>query len=84
MGGMFLGVIVAAILLLIRERPRFSLLIAMAAVVSLVGAIAIMKLDVAKVGCDPQSYVQGHAVWHLLTGLTAYLTYQFLRREKVS
>ncbi|WP_433040778.1 ceramidase domain-containing protein [Dactylosporangium sp. CS-033363] len=31
--------------------------------------------------CDPHSPVQGHAVWHLMTGLAAYLLYRYYDSE---
>jgi Ceramidase len=42
-------------------------------------AIKIRTLDVQKVGCDPHSLYQGHAVWHLLTALSSFCSYAFFR-----
>ncbi|GAB4038918.1 hypothetical protein GCM10028809_58560 [Spirosoma gilvum] len=42
-------------------------------------AIKIRTLDVQKFGCNPHSLVQGHAVWHLLTGLSSFCSYAFFR-----
>lgn len=32
-----------------------------------------------KVGCDPYSLLQGHALWHVLTGLSSFCSYAFFR-----
>jgi hypothetical protein len=42
-------------------------------------AIKIRTLDVQKVGCDPHSLYQGHAVWHLLTAMSSFCSYAFFR-----
>ena len=42
-------------------------------------AINIRTLDVQKVGCDPHSLFQGHALWHLLTALSTFCSYAFFR-----
>jgi hypothetical protein len=42
-------------------------------------AIRIRTLDVQKVGCDPHSMLQGHALWHLLTALSSFCSYAFFR-----
>ncbi len=42
-------------------------------------AIKIRTLDVQKIGCDPLSIWQGHALWHLLTALSSFCTFIFYR-----
>lgn len=42
-------------------------------------AIRIRTLDVQKVGCDPHSLFQGHALWHVLTALSSFCSYAFFR-----
>jgi Ceramidase len=42
-------------------------------------AIKIRTLDVQKVGCEPHSLYQGHAVWHLLTAMSSFCSYAFFR-----
>ena len=34
--------------------------------------------------CDPHSLLQGHAVWHLLDALSAYLLFRLWASEKTS
>ena len=45
-------------------------------------AINIRTLDVQKVGCDPHSIWQGHALWHALTALSTFSSYAFFRFTK--
>lgn len=45
-------------------------------------AIKIRTLDVQKIGCDPDSLVQGHALWHVLAGLSTFCSYAFFRFTK--
>lgn len=40
-------------------------------------------LDVKKVNCDPVSLYQGHSMWHLFIGTSAFTLYWFYRSEKV-
>lgn len=53
---------------------------AMAALLPL-GLIAlgygIRALDVGRVVCDPESLVQGHAIWHLLSAASLYAAWRF-------
>ncbi len=45
----------------------------------IVVAIKIRMLDVQKVNCDPYSFYQGHALWHVLTALSSFCSYAFFR-----
>jgi hypothetical protein len=49
----------------------------------LAASAASWWLDFAKVGCDPTSAFQWHAVWHLSTAAAAVGTYRFLDRAPV-
>lgn len=46
------------------------------AILSLAAAVFFRTIDVKKIGCDPESLYQGHALWHLLTATSAYLVYR--------
>ncbi|MBD2703932.1 ceramidase domain-containing protein [Spirosoma sp. BT702] len=59
-----------------RER---SIWLAISSIVLIVVALKIRALDVQKIGCDPHSLYQGHSVWHLLAGLSSFLSYAFFR-----
>ncbi len=42
----------------------------------------VWTLDLNHVVCDPQSLLQGHAVWHVLTALSTGLLYWYYRSEE--
>ena len=60
------------------RKERFIVL-ALLGLILIVVALKIRTLDVQKVGCDPHSPFQGHAVWHLLTALSSFCSYAFFR-----
>lgn len=62
-----------------RERSFWLIIVSFALIVA---AIKIRTLDVQKVGCDPQSFFQGHALWHVLTALSSFCSYAFFRYTK--
>lgn len=64
-----------------RNPGHFSLWKGLLALLAMVVAGALLFLDRAKVGCDPQSMLQGHALWHLLTGTSGFVAYRFLADE---
>lgn len=45
-------------------------------------AFAIWILDNTLTLCAPQSWLQGHAVWHLLGAAAVYCTYRYYRSER--
>lgn len=62
-----------------KERSFWLILLSFGLIVL---AIKIRTLDVQKVGCDPHSFLQGHALWHVLTGLSSFCSYAFFRFTK--
>lgn len=63
-------------------RKQRSIGVILLSLVLVVLAIYIRTLDVRKIGCDPYSYFQGHALWHLLTALSSFCSYCFFRFQK--
>src|SRR5262249_44255302 len=66
---LFAGLLVAAVMFESRARrrsdssdPRFL----RAALLTLGAAFGVWVLDVTKVLCAPRSWLQGHALWHIL------------------
>lgn len=47
-----------------------------AALTTLLLAFAFFLLDLTKIFCSPESWLQGHALWHLGGALSAWLLYQ--------
>jgi hypothetical protein len=60
-------------------RKERSIILAILSVVCIIVAIKIRTLDVQKINCDPHSWYQGHAVWHLLTAMSSLCSYSFFR-----
>ncbi len=54
----------------------------MAAVATMAVAFAIW-IAAQHGWCDPGSLLQGHAVWHLLNALAAYLLFAYYASERV-
>jgi len=55
----------------------------MAAVCIFLIALCFQILDRARIFCDPQSLFQGHALWHILAGVSTYISYLFFASERV-
>ena len=53
-----------------------------AAVASLAIGFVIWIADITHVACSPMSWLQGHAVWHLLGALGAWFLYLYYRSER--
>jgi hypothetical protein len=67
-------------------RKERSAVLGLLGLVLIVVALKIRTWDVQKVGCDPHSVFQGHALWHVLTALSSFCSYAFFRfsgRNKV-
>lgn len=47
----------------------------------LIAAVACRELDIARRFSSPQSWLQGHAVWHVLTSLSLATIYLYYRSE---
>ncbi len=74
---------VTALSLLDRFHPtrKLSARWAILAVVALVGGITCRQLDVAGRFSGPDTWLQGHAFWHVLTALSSGCTYLYYRSE---
>ena len=80
----FFGVILAVVLTEVMLRRRalrdwpLRALYGALAVQAL--AFGIWTLDITHTVCDPWSLAQGHAVWHCLGAVAAFLLWRFFRR----
>lgn len=63
----------------VQSRNERSIWLIIVGFVLVVIAIKIRTLDVQKIGCDPYSFFQGHALWHVLTALSSFCSYSFFR-----
>ena len=50
----------------------------------LVAAVACRELDIARRFSSPQSWLQGHALWHVFTSLSLASIYVYYRSETIS
>jgi hypothetical protein len=80
------GVIIVAALLpedRVRQqkKPRINVFFLQAAWWSLLVAFVIWTLDITKILCNPNSWLQGHALWHILGALAAGFLYLYYRSE---
>ncbi len=80
--GLLLGYAVVVEVRLWRRGPgRADLRYGAAALASMLIAFVIWNLS-QHGWCDPHSLLQGHAVWHLLGALAAYLLFRFYASEE--
>lgn len=71
-----------AIAVFFKRRAAMETWRLLAGILMLVLALIFRTLDVAKVGCDAQGWLQLHAAWHACTGLSAFLFWTLLHSEK--
>lgn len=85
----FLGIVLIAILLSTIFYNRFTkspqrVVLMSSPYLATALAFTIWILDQQKIVCDPDSLLQGHAIWHFLTALGGFLFYIYFRSEKVN
>jgi uncharacterized membrane protein (UPF0136 family) len=81
---LILALTVGMLINYVQFRRQRSLWLVIASVALTFIAIKIRTMDVQKINCDPYSLLQGHAVWHLLTGLSSFCAYLFFRLTDVN
>lgn len=64
------------------RRPGVELRWLLLGIVANAVAFGIWVLDQRGVLCDPTSWLQGHAIWHLLGALAVWLNYFYYRSER--
>ena len=77
---LLLAATVLEVLLMRRGETRARRLYAYASLVSILTAFAVWNVTKDWL-CDPRSLVQGHAIWHLLGAVAAYLLYRYYASE---
>ncbi len=71
---------ISGFVLWLRVRPRKGWWFAGSSILVTAMAATFFVFDIRKVGCDPESWYQAHALWHLLSGAAAFTYYGFMRR----
>jgi hypothetical protein len=64
-----------------KRRPRMKVAFMVAALVSLVLGCTAWILDVTRVVCAPDSWLQGHAMWHVFMAAVIGFMYLYYRSE---
>ena len=81
-GIMIAMALVLELYILLVKRPKIQVRYFVAAVATFGLAYVIWILDISGVLCTPESWFQGHAVWHLLSAAAAGFVYLYFRSEE--
>ncbi len=76
------GIIITSLWYHFVSKAPYRMLFGVMAILSTSAAFFIWWLDRYKHWCDPESLIQGHAFWHVLTGLGGFFVYLMLRSEQ--
>lgn len=79
---LIVGIIVTTLWYHLVSRAPYQMVFGALAIVSMVSAFFIWWQDRYGYWCDPESLIQGHAFWHVLTGLGGFFVYLMLRSER--
>ena len=82
--GMILIQTLLVLIIYFQNRKEKSLILAISSLILMIIALKIRTLDVQKIDCNPHSFYQGHAIWHLLTALSSFCSYAFFRFSKLN
>lgn len=80
---LILCIIICTISNYIRNKSAYTIQFAILSLLFVIGAFVLRTLDVKKIGCNPTSFYQGHAIWHFFTGMSAFFIYWFYRSEQL-
>jgi hypothetical protein len=64
-----------------QKKPQITGAFLQAAWWTLVAAFVIWILDITKILCNPNNWLQGHALWHILGAIAAGWLYLYYRSE---
>jgi hypothetical protein len=62
-------------------KPNNNEVFIQVAALTLIAAFVLWVLDLTKILCAPNSWLQGHALWHVLGALAAGFLYLYYRSE---
>lgn len=65
-----------------RRRSQLNGRLLLVGILALVLSGICRSFDLAKIGCDPEGWLQLHAFWHLFTGLAAFVFWRLLHEEQ--
>jgi hypothetical protein len=81
-GVLLVSAAVLEVLIMRRREVHAQPMYAYASLASILTAFAIWNATKTWL-CDPHSFVQGHAIWHLLGAVSAYFLYRYYASENV-
>ncbi len=81
-GLLALSAVVLEIMFLCIRRPEIKKRFFWSALAAFAAGFIIWNLDHTGIFCHPESWLQGHAIWHLLSAEAAWLLYLYYRSEK--
>ena len=81
-GLLILAALVSEAIVLRKLRPKVKTHYLYAAAGSLAAAYVVWLVDLGGYLCFPDSWLQGHAIWHVLAALANWFTYIYMRSEE--
>ena len=64
------------------SRSRLQFQWAIAALMCLAGGVVFHAVDENRVWCWPESYLNGHAIWHVVCAVALFCIYREMREER--
>lgn len=64
-----------------RNKSALNIQYAFLSLFFVIGAFILRTLDILKIVCNPTSFFQGHSLWHIFTGLSAFFLFWFYYSE---
>lgn len=77
-----IGIIITTYASIVFVKGKYYNAFLFVAVLSCLLAFALWYADKQKIWCMPYHIIQGHALWHFLTGFSAFNLYLFLRSTR--
>jgi hypothetical protein len=62
---------------------RKAMMFSLSATITFAVALVCQRTDSTKLSCNPNTFIQRHAIWHALAALTILLVYLFIRAEYI-
>ncbi|MCS6820108.1 MAG: ceramidase domain-containing protein [Chitinophagales bacterium] len=79
---LILFLFIFAIIVEKRDPGRTNKLYMWLTIITISLAVMFFVFDNLKILCDPDSFIQPHGLWHLLSGVSSFYFYFYIRSEK--
>jgi len=80
--GMIITMFVFAIIVEQKDPGRTNKLYMWLTIISISLAAMFFEFDILRILCYPDSFIQPHGLWHLLSGVAGFYFYFYIRSEK--